>query len=39
MLKALVDKKKINPLFAVKEELDEREIEILKLICDEYTTG
>lgn len=38
MLKALVSKKKVDPLFAKNEQLDERETDILKLICQELTT-
>ena len=39
MLKTLIDKKKINPLFKKTNDLDDREREIVQLICDEYTTA
>lgn len=39
MLKTLVNKKRISPRFANTVALSERENEILKLICKEYTTA
>ncbi len=38
MLAGLVQKKKITPTFSHQTELSEREIEVLKLICQELTS-
>lgn len=39
MLKTIVNKKKITPRFDNAIQLNEREADILKLICKEYTTA
>jgi DNA-binding NarL/FixJ family response regulator len=38
MLAGLVQKKKIKPTFSHQTELSEREVEVLKLICQEFTS-
>lgn len=39
MLKGLISKNRVNPSFSKTDELSEREMDVLNLICEEFTTA